>query len=421
MKIAYRNRILDGVLKEKLEYSGAVLIEGPKWCGKTTTAKQLAKSVLSMQNPDNTKKYMETANIKPSLLLVGENPRLLDEWQVAPVLWDAVRYSVDERGETGLYILTGSSVPKDNSTMHTGTGRISRILMRPMSLFESNDSNGTVSLQSLFEKNINIGEISETTIEKIAYFICRGGWPNAVGRSEKISLRQAVDYTEAIINTDASRVDGVQRDPNKVRWLLKSLARNIASESKASTIINDMLIDEGTMSDETLRNYVTALRRIFVVEDLPAWNPSIRSKTTIRTTPKHHFIDPSIGIAALKVSPKDLLNDFNTFGLFFESLCIRDLRIYAQSINGDVFHYRDKSGLEADAIIHLHNGDWAAIEIKLGVNDIDEGAKNLIKLKERINTEKMKEPSFLMILTGTEFAYKRKDGIYVVPIGCLKD
>jgi predicted AAA+ superfamily ATPase len=285
----------------------------------------------------------------------------------------------------------------------------------------SNDSNGTVSLQSLFEKHIDIGEISETTIEKIAFFICRGGWPNAVGRSERISLRQAVDYTEAIINTDASRVDGVQRDPNKVRWLLKSLARNIASESKASTIINDMLIDEGTMSDETLRNYVVALRRIFVVEDLPAWNPSIRSKTTIRTTPKHHFIDPSIGIAALKVSPKDLLNDFNTFGLFFESLCVRDLRIYAQSIYGDVFHYRDKSGLEADAIIHLHNGDWAAIEIKLGVNDIDEGAKNLIKLRERINTEKMKEPSFLMILTGTEFAYKRKDGIYVVPIGCLKD
>lgn len=268
---------------------------------------------------------METANVKPSLLLAGKTPRLLDEWQVAPVLWDAARHSVNERGEAGLYILTGFSVPKDNSTMHTGTGRISRILMRHMSLFESNDSNGTVSLQSLFEKNIDIGEIAETTIEKIAYFICRGGWPNAVVKSERISLHQAVDYTDAIISTDASKVDGVQRDPNKVRWLLKSLARNIATESKASTIINDMLIDEGTMSDKTLRNYVTALRRIFVVEDLPAWNPSIRSKTTIRTTPKHHFIDPSIGIAALKASPKDLLDDFNTFGLFFDSLCIRGL------------------------------------------------------------------------------------------------
>jgi predicted AAA+ superfamily ATPase len=416
----YLPRIIDSILKEALEANGAVLIEGPKWCGKTFSAKQIAKSVLMMQNPDYSASYINTAKTKPSLLLEGDKPRLLDEWQMAPVLWDAVRYSIDETGSDGLYILTGSSLPKDGITMHTGTGRISRILMRPMSLFESQESNGSVSLAKLFAQTEDPSGVSKLSLENVAFLTCRGGWPKSINLSEKVALKQVYDYTDALINTDASKVDDVHRDPTKVRLLFRSLARNLSTDAGISTITNDIKSDGGTLSDETVREYLTALRKIFIVDDLSAWSPKLRSKSVIRSTQKHHFVDPSIGIASLRVSPQDLMDDLNTFGFFFESLCIRDLRIYSQYLDGDVFYYRDSTGLECDAIIHLRNGKWGAIEVKLGEGLVDDAARNLIKLKNKIDTNLMKSPSFLMVLTATQYAYKREDGVIVVPLGCLK-
>ena len=416
----YLSRIIDTLLKEGLETNGGLLIEGPKWCGKTYSAKQIAKSVLMMQDPDYSSTYMNAAKTKPSLLLEGEKPRLLDEWQMAPVLWDAVRYSIDETGNSGLYILTGSSLPKEGITMHTGTGRISRVLMRPMSLFESLESNGHISLEKLFTNSEDQSGISDLSLEKIAYVTCRGGWPRSIGQSEKVALKQVYDYTDALINTDASKVDDIHRDPAKVRLLFRSLARNIATEASISTITHDIKLDGGTLADETIRDYLTALRKIFIVEDLLAWSPKLRSKSVLRSTPRHHFVDPSIGIASLRISPQDLLDDLNTFGYFFESLCIRDLRIYSQYLDGDVFYYRDNSGLECDAIIHLRNGKWGAVEIKLGEGMIDDAARNLIKLKNKVDLNEMKSPSFLMVLTGTKYSYRREDGVIVVPLGCLK-
>jgi predicted AAA+ superfamily ATPase len=416
----YLPRIIDSILKVALEANGAVLIEGPKWCGKTFSAKQIAKSVLMMQNPDYSASYINTAKTKPSLLLEGDKPRLLDEWQMAPVLWDAVRYSIDETGSDGLYILTGSSLPKDGITMHTGTGRISRILMRPMSLFESQESNGSVSLAKLFAQTEDPSGVSKLSLENVAFLTCRGGWPKSINLSEKVALKQVYDYTDALINTDASKVDDVHRDPTKVRLLFRSLARNLSTDAGISTITNDIKSDGGTLSDETVREYLTALRKIFIVDDLSAWSPKLRSKSVIRSTQKHHFVDPSIGIASLRVSPQDLMDDLNTFGFFFESLCIRDLRIYSQSLDGDVFYYRDSTGLECDAIIHLRNGKWGAIEVKLGEGLVDDAARNLIKLKNKIDTNLLKSPSFLMVLTATQYAYKREDGVIVVPLGCLK-
>jgi predicted AAA+ superfamily ATPase len=416
----YLPRIIDSILKEALEANGAVLIEGPKWCGKTFSAKQIAKSVLMMQNPDYSASYINTAKTKPSLLLEGDKPRLLDEWQMAPVLWDAVRYSIDETGSDGLYILTGSSLPKVGITMHTGTGRISRILMRPMSLFESQESNGSVSLAKLFAQTEDPSGVSKLSLENVAFLTCRGGWPKSINLSEKVALKQVYDYTDALINTDASKVDDVHRDPTKVRLLFRSLARNLSTDAGISTITNDIKSDGGTLSDETVREYLTALRKIFIVDDLSAWSPKLRSKSVIRSTQKHHFVDPSIGIASLRVSPQDLMDDLNTFGFFFESLCIRDLRIYSQYLDGDVFYYRDSTGLECDAIIHLRNGKWGAIEVKLGEGLVDDAARNLIKLKNKIDTNLMKSPSFLMVLTATQYAYKREDGVIVVPLGCLK-
>jgi predicted AAA+ superfamily ATPase len=416
----YLPRIIDSILKVALEANGAVLIEGPKWCGKTFSAKQIAKSVLMMQNPDYSASYINTAKTKPSLLLEGDKPRLLDEWQMAPVLWDAVRYSIDETGSDGLYILTGSSLPKVGITMHTGTGRISRILMRPMSLFESQESNGSVSLAKLFAQTEDPSGVSKLSLENVAFLTCRGGWPKSINLSEKVALKQVYDYTDALINTDASKVDDVHRDPTKVRLLFRSLARNLSTDAGISTITNDIKSDGGTLSDETVREYLTALRKIFIVDDLSAWSPKLRSKSVIRSTQKHHFVDPSIGIASLRVSPQDLMDDLNTFGFFFESLCIRDLRIYSQYLDGDVFYYRDSTGLECDAIIHLRNGKWGAIEVKLGEGLVDDAARNLIKLKNKIDTNLMKSPSFLMVLTATQYAYKREDGVIVVPLGCLK-
>ena len=421
MSYKYLSRIADKTLDTALEAAGAVLIEGPKWCGKTRTAEEKAKSVLYMQDPDHAESNLKAADTKPSLLLKGETPRLIDEWQIAPVLWDAVRFAVDRRQESGQFILTGSAVPTDNAVRHTGTGRISRMMMRPMSLFESNESNGTVSLIDLFN-NVTDGEcISKLTIEDLAFALTRGGWPVSIGEKESVALRRVYDYVEAVINIDVSRVDGVEKNPARVRALMRSLARNVSSTASITTIQGDVALDEESISDKTISSYLNALRRIFVVEDLPAWSPAMRSKTTIRTSPKRHFIDPSIATAVLRATPDGLLQDFNSFGLLFESLCIRDLRVYSQAIDGEVFHYRDRNGLEADAVIHLKDGRWGAVEVKMGAREIETAADNLKSLRDKINVDKMKEPSFLMVLTATEFGYQRYDGVYIVPIGCLRD
>ena len=433
LKQKYLPRIADKALNSALKASGAVLIEGPKWCGKTRTAEEKAASTLYMQDPDHTASYLQAAEIKPSLLLNGDTPRLIDEWQMAPVLWDAVRFAVDQRGETGQFILTGSAVPKDNVVQHTGTGRISRMIMRPMSLFESLESNGKISLKSIFDGTAKKESgHSSLTIEKLAYALIRGGWPASVGQSvsmeavetaasEKHVLKQVYDYVDAVINIDVSRVDGIEKSPVRLRALMRSLARNVSSTASITTIHRDIAADEQTISEKTISSYINALRRIFVIEDLPAWNPAMRSKTALRAAPKRHFVDPSIAAAVLRVNSKSLLQDFNTFGLLFESLCIRDLRVYAQAIDGEVFHYRDKSGLEADAIVHLKDGRWGAVEVKMGAKEIEKAAENLKILRDKINLDKMKEPSFLMVLTATEIGYQRDDGVYIIPIGCLRD
>jgi len=422
MERRYIKRIADRLLAERLEASGAVLVEGPKWSGKTRTSLEASKSCLFMQDPDKKATYLKTADTKPSLLLRGKTPRLLDEWQTAPVLWDAVRHAVDMRGKAGQFILTGSAVPKDNIIEHSGTGRISRFLMRPMSLFESGESNGTISLKSLFDESTDIESVSDLTIENIAFSIVRGGWPASIGDSARAAMRHAIDYIEAIINEDVNRVDGVEKNPARVRALLRSLSRNISTLATIKTICDDIAMgNDESISDKTVSQYLNALNRIFVLDDLPAWNPSIRSKAAIRSSVKRQFVDPSIATAVMRMNPDSLLDDFNYFGFLFESLCARDLRIYSEAIDGQVFHYRDSSGLESDAVIALNDGRWAAVEVKMGAKDIEFAAKHLIKLRNTVNVEKMREPSFLMVLTGTEFAYKRGDGVIIVPIGCLKD
>ena len=419
-KKKYLKRLGDEELRLALASSGAVLIEGAKWCGKTSTAQQAAKSVIFLQDPDQSASYLAMADTKPSLLLSGTTPKLIDEWQMAPVLWDAVRFEVDKRNELGQFILTGSAVPNDNVTAHTGTGRISRMKMRPMSLFESKESNGSISLGALFSGQLQVSEsTSELSIEQIAFVICRGGWPASLQLEGNAALRMANAYIESVINHDVSEVDSVEKNPERVRLLLRSLARNIATTANYTTIIEALEATDKSISDKTVSTYINALKRIFVVEDLPAWQPSLRSKTAIRTSDKRHFVDPSIATAVMRIDSEGILNDFEYFGFLFESLCTRDVRIYAQANDGDVFHYRDKSGLESDLIIRLRNGQWAAIEVKLGQKQIEEAASNLIAIKNKIDNEKMGEPSFLMILTGGQFAYQRKDGVWVVPIGCL--
>lgn len=416
----YLPRIADQLLKKALQASGAVLIEGPKWCGKTRTASQAAKSVLFMQDPDKQASHLQAASIKPSLLLEGDSPRLLDEWQIAPILWDAVRFTVDQRDKTGQFILTGSAVPADNMTSHTGTGRISRLRMRTMSLYESKDSNGTISILDLFENPNDLSGINPVSIEKLATLIARGGWPASIGSDPEIAERRVQDYVDAVIHQDISRVDNVEKSPDKVRALMRSIARNLSTEASLTTLKKDMEGSDESISAPTLSSYMNALSRIFVVEDLPAWNPTLRSKTPLRTSPKRHFTDPSIAIAVMGISAKRLLKDFNTFGYMFESLCIRDLRVYADALGGNLYHFRDKTGLESDAVLVLRDGRWAAVEVKMGANEFDLAAENLLKFANRIDTDKMGNPSFLMILSATEFAYKREDGVYVVPLGCLK-
>lgn len=421
-KNLYFKRLFDEELAFALSYSGAVLIEGPKWCGKTSTALNAAESVLYLQDPNRATSYQQIADTKPSILLQGKNPRLLDEWQMAPVLWDAVRFDVDKRQALGLYILTGSAVPNKQQTAHTGTGRIARLKMRPMSLFESNESNGSISLGALFEGSAQHDmAISSLSIEQIAYCICRGGWPSSITAKEKAALQMAFSYVEAVIHHDISEVDGIEKSPARVRSLLRSLARNIATTANYTTIKEDIEATDSLISEKTISTYMTALKRIFVIEDLSAWQPSLRSKTAIRTSDKRHFVDPSIATAVLRLTPESLLQDFPTFGFLFEALCTRDIRIYAQANNGDVFHYRDKSGLEADLIIRLKDGRWAAIEVKLGQKEIEKAAQNLLHIQDKIDQKKMGAPTFLMVLTGGEFGYQRNDGVWVVPIGCLRN
>ena len=419
----YLPRIADKLLEERLDAKGAVLIEGPKWCGKTTTAKQKAKSFISMDRPDMTRQYQQMAELSPSTLLEGETPRLIDEWQIAPNIWNAVRYEVDNRDEFGQFILTGSAVPNElDESMHTGTGRISRLLMRPMSLYESKDSNGEVSLKDLFEGQ-NISAIDETSLEEIAFFICRGGWPKAIGLDEKTALFQAIDYYDAVISTDISRVDSIKRDKEKAKRLLKSYARHVGTQSSLETIRQDMLANQSDTFDQvTLYSYLDALRKIFVIEDSPAWNPNLRSKTSIRTTDTRYFSDPSIATASLGIGPKDLLDDLNTMGFLFENLCIRDLRIYTDYLDGTVYHYRDRYGLECDAVIHLRNGAYGLVEIKLGGDKlIEEGAETLKDLASKIDTNNMPNPAFMMVLCAkAPFAYKREDSVYVIPITALR-
>ncbi len=421
----YKKRIADKLLKYRLEEVGAVLIEGPKWCGKTTTAEQQAKSVLYMADPDNQKSYIEMADLRIKMLLKGDNPRLIDEWQIIPQIWDAIRFDVDHRGEEGLYVLTGSAVPASTENIHhTGTGRFAWITMRTMTLWESGESTGEVSLAELFRGNPDIAGFNKLKIEDIAYVVCRGGWPSSVSKNRRAALRQAYDYYDAVVKTDISRVDEVSRNSERTKLLLRSYARSQGGQVSIGAIRQDMMAnDDETLADKTVQSYIGALKKIFVIEDMPAWNPNLRSKTAIRSADTRYFVDPSIAVAALGLGPEDLVNDLETFGLLFETLCVRDLRVYADALDGMVYHYRDKNGLECDAVIHLRNGAYGLVEIKLGgAAAIEKGASTLMELASKIDTTKMKVPAFLMVLTAVgDYAYQRKDGIYVVPVGCLKD
>ena len=426
-KAPYMSRVCDEVLELELSAAGAVLIEGPKWCGKSRTAEQIAKSTVYMQDSKMAASYRKTALTMPSLLLDGETPHLIDEWQVAPVLWDAVRFAVDQRGGMGHFILTGSATPPDENDdedakrRHTGTGRITRMRMRPMSLWESGESTGGVSLKELFEGMCGeIGSKSRMTIPDIAQAVCRGGWPESIHLPERASLRIATNYVRAVIEEDIHRVDGVEKNPERVTRLLRALARNISTLATTETIVGDMRGGDVSASEKTVNAYLNALRRLFLVEDTLAWMPTLRSRTAIRSSAKRQFVDPSIAVAAMGVNPPRLLKDFNTFGFLFESLCTRDLRVYAQPLDGQVSHYRDKNGLEADLIVSLPDGRWAPIEVKLGEGEVDEAAANLKKLEANVDPEKTGKPEFKMVVTGTPFAYRREDGVIVCPIGCLK-
>lgn len=433
----YKNRVADRLLAEKLEAFGAVLIEGPKYCGKTTLATQQARSILSMADTDTLGQNLALARTNISRLLAGETPRLIDEWQIAPQFWDAVRNEVDKRNEDGQFMLTGSAVPpkpkKDESgniieeenIHHTGTGRISRLRLRTMSLWESEDSTGDVSLEELFINPDTVDGVSDIDLDRLAYLTCRGGWPKAVlKKSEKAALAQAFDYYDSVVSNDIKRVDDIDRDEELTKRIMRSYARNQGTQATVGTILADIKSNgDERMSDSTVYSYIKALKEIFVIEDSIAWNPNLRSKTAIRTSDTRYFIDPSIATAALGMGPKDLINDMATFGFIFETLAIRDLRVYADALDGKVYHYRDKNNLECDAVIHLRNGSYGLVEVKIGGTEpIREGAESLKTLSSKIDSTRMKTPSFMMVLTGIgNFAYKRpEDGVLVVPIGCLK-
>lgn len=427
----YINRIVDAELDLRLEAFGATLIVGPKWCGKTTTGEQKAKSVIRMQDPDMREGYLVTANTKPSLLLKGEKPRLIDEWQDAPVLWDAVRMEVDRQNEEGLFILTGSTSVDNNQILHTGTGRISRLKMYPMSLYESGESNGRISVRELFEDlSLDIdGIMSDMKIEDLIYAASRGGWPATLRKkSETIALLTAKDYVNNICESDISTVDGVQRNPEWARIILRSYARNVSTLAKKTNIYKDVAANADSMSMATMDSYINAMERLFVLEDLEAWCPAIRSATVIRAGKKREFVDPSIAIAVLGLTPDALQLDLKTFGFIFECLCIRDLKIYSQALGGRISYYHDRYGLEADAVLHLDNGKYALIEFKLGSREIEEGAGHLLQLKALIRKYnkneqqcKLREPDLLLIITGGNMAYTREDGVKIIPLACLKN
>ena len=433
----YKNRVADRLLAEKLEAFGAVLIEGPKYCGKTTLASQQARSILSMADTDTLGQNLALARTNISRLLAGETPRLIDEWQIAPQFWDAVRNEVDKRNEDGQFMLTGSAVPpkpkkeesgniiEEENIHHTGTGRISRLRLRTMSLWESEDSTGDVSLEELFINPDTVDGVSDIDLDRLAYLTCRGGWPKAVlKKSEKAALAQAFDYYDSVVSNDIKRVDDIDRDEELTKRIMRSYARNQGTQATVGTILADIKSNgDERMSDSTVYSYIKALKEIFVIEDSIAWNPNLRSKTAIRTSDTRYFIDPSIATAALGMGPKDLINDMETFGFIFETLAIRDLRVYADALDGKVYHYRDKNNLECDAVIHLRNGSYGLVEVKIGGAElIKEGAESLKTLSSKIDSTRMKTPSFMMVLTGIgKFAYKRpEDGVLVVPIGCLK-
>lgn len=433
----YKNRVADRLLAEKLEAFGAVLIEGPKYCGKTTLATQQARSILSMADTDTLGQNLALARTNISRLLAGETPRLIDEWQIAPQFWDAVRNEVDKRNEDGQFMLTGSAVPpkpkkeesgniiEEENIHHTGTGRISRLRLRTMSLWESEDSTGDVSLEELFINPDTVDGVSDIDLDRLAYLTCRGGWPKAVlKKSEKAALAQAFDYYDSVVSNDIKRVDDIDRDEELTKRIMRSYARNQGTQATVGTILADIKSNgDERMSDSTVYSYIKALKEIFVIEDSIAWNPNLRSKTAIRTSDTRYFIDPSIATAALGMGPKDLINDMATFGFIFETLAIRDLRVYADALDGKVYHYRDKNNLECDAVIHLRNGSYGLVEVKIGGTEpIREGAESLKTLSSKIDSTRMKTPSFMMVLTGIgKFAYKRpEDGVLVVPIGCLR-
>lgn len=425
-KIAnYKNRIVDELLKRRLKGKGAILIEGPKWCGKTTTAKQIATSILDLGESSTLENAQTTLQVNPKMLLAGNTPRLIDEWQTMPVLWDMVRSEVDNRQSFGQFILTGSSVPPKNDEMHhSGSGRIGRISMRPMSLWESGESSGSVRLEDLFENKQIEPKDNPLDLEKIAFLICRGGWPQSTMMEEETALDEAIDYYESIYKIDIHRIDDIRRSSERTRLLLRSYARNQGCATSLARLANDIKeFDNQSITYETISDYIDALKKLFVIEDMPAWNPNLRSKSSIQTSPTRYFIDPSIAASALAIGPNDLMYDMKTFGLLFESMAVRDLRVYADALSGNVFHFRNATGLECDAVLHRRNGTYGLIEIKLGgPNLIEKGAVTLCDLASKINTEKMKAPSFMMVLTAIgDFSYRRtQDGVWVVPIGCLK-
>ena len=421
----YKQRIADRILQRKVLGKGAVLIEGPKWCGKTTTAKQLAKSFLDLGDSAILKQSTALIDISPQTLLKGDTPRLIDEWQALPSIWDSIRSEVDRRGEPSQFILTGSSVlPEADETIHSGTGRFATIKMRPMSLYESGESTGTVSLKELFECDSIEVQQNDLELEDIAYLTCRGGWPWATLISREVALDQAFDYFDSVVKKDILRVDKVKRSAERAKLLLRSYARNISQQVSYGPIRKDMLSnDASTLDEDTVADYIKALKKLFVIEDLAAWNPNIRSKAAIRTSDTRHFVDPSIGTAALGLGPQDLINDLKSFGFFFEDMVVRDLRVYAEALDGELYHYRDSNGLECDTVLHRRNGSYALLEVKLGgEQNIEEGAMSMISLAKNIDTDKTPSPSFMAVIVGVgQYAYQRKDGVYVIPIGCLRD
>ena len=417
----YIPRLIESTIEDQMRAAGCIVIEGPKWCGKSTTAERFAKTVVKLRNPNVFRKYDVLAATDGIKLLEGEKPMLFDEWQKILSLWDFIRDDIDTNGGRGQYLLTGSAKPMDDGDRHTGTGRFAKIRMRPLSLWESGDSAGQVSLGGLFRQEHKVSGSTDVNFDRIAKLICRGGWPESIGEDDKIASLIIRNYYKLLTESDITKVDNIKRNPERTRRIMRAYARNISSLASDRTIMDDVAYNDSALDEKTFSSYTNALRKLFTIEDVPAWSPKLRSKTTMRSSDKRQFADPSIAAAALGAGPNDIMDDINTMGLLFESLCTRDLRIYAERLDGTVNYYHDKTGLEADAIVHLNNGDWGAVEIKLGGNEIDEAAENLMKLKDRVNTDEMREPKFLMVLTGLNYAYRRPDGVCVVPLGCLKD